>query len=54
MSNKKKHIDECGCEHHPHGNNPSHHINGKCPTDFVFDNLIETLKKEFEKDFEEK
>ena len=54
MSNKKKHVDDCGCEHHPHGKNHSHHINGKCPTDLVFDNLIETLKKEFEKDFEDK
>ena len=54
MSNKKDHVDDCGCEHHTHSKNPSHHIDGKCPTDLFIDNLIDTLKKEFEKDIEDK
>lgn len=34
MSNKKQHADDCGCEHYDHSKSPSHHINGKCPTDY--------------------
>ncbi|MFX1258035.1 MAG: hypothetical protein ACFFAN_09255 [Promethearchaeota archaeon] len=54
MSNKKDHIDDCGCEHHTHAKNASHPKNGKCPTDLFVDNLIEALKKDFEKITEEK
>jgi len=54
MSNKKKHAENCGCEHHDHSESPSHHMNGICPTDSFVDNLIDTLKKEFDKDIKKK
>ena len=52
MNDKKKHADNCGCEHHSHGNHASHHMDGKCSSDLFADNLIEILKKDFEKDSE--
>jgi len=54
MSNEKKHADDCGCEHHDHSKDVSHHINGKCPADLLVDNLIDSIKKEFEKELGEK
>ena len=50
MSNEKKHENNCGCEHHDHSKNASHHLDGKCPADMFADNLIETIKKEIEKE----
>ena len=50
MTNKKHHADDCGCEHHSHGKEPSHHLDGKCHIDSFVENLVETVKKEFEKD----
>jgi len=54
MSNKKKHADDCGCEHHDHSEGSTHHMDGKCPTDSFVDKLIDNLKKEFEKESESK
>ena len=45
MNDKKKHADDCGCEHHSHVNNPSHHMDGKCPSDFFVDNLIVNVEE---------
>ena len=53
MNDKKNHADNCGCEHHSHGEHASHHMDGKCPSDLFVDNLIEVLKKDFEKDSKE-
>jgi hypothetical protein len=50
MSNKKNHVDDCGCEHHDHSKSPTHHTDGKCPTDLLFDKIIDNLKKEFEEE----
>ncbi|TXT67536.1 MAG: hypothetical protein BAJALOKI1v1_70027 [Promethearchaeota archaeon] len=54
MKDKKQHSDDCGCEHHEHSDSPAHHIDGKCPTDLLFDNIIENLKKEFEQESDDK
>ena len=54
MNDKKNHADNCGCEHHSHVTKPSHHADGKCLSDLFVDNLIEILKKDFEKDSEAK
>ncbi|MFX1444876.1 MAG: hypothetical protein ACFFHV_15805 [Promethearchaeota archaeon] len=50
MSDKKRHADDCGCEHHDHTEDATHHIGVACPTETFADNLIEYLKKEFEKE----
>ncbi len=52
MSNKKKHAEDCGCEHHDHLKGSTQNMDGKCPTDSFVDNLIDNLKKEFEKESE--
>ncbi len=50
MGNKKNHADDCACEHHDPSESPTHHMDGKCTTDSFVDNLIDNLKKEFEKE----
>jgi hypothetical protein len=50
MSNEKKYADDCGCEHHDHSKSLSHHLDGKCPTDLLFDKIIDNLKKQFEEE----
>jgi len=56
MKNEKSHADDCGCEHHsdssPHSH--SHHMDGHCPTDAFVNNLVDSIKKEFEKEMEDK
>ena len=53
MSDNKRHADDCGCEHHDQAEGATHHIGDTCPTEALADNLIEYLKKEFEKDSRE-
>ena len=54
MKNEKTNADDCGCEHHSNLIIPSHHMDGHCPTDSFVDNLIDSIKKEFEKEMEDK
>ena len=54
MKNEKSHADDCGCEHHANSSTQSHHMDGHCPTDSFVDNLIDSLKKEFEEDLKDK
>ena len=54
MKNEKSYIDDCGCEHHSNLDSQSHHMDGHCPTDSFVNYLIDSIKKEFEKELEEK
>ena len=54
MKNEKSHAEDCGCEHHSNLSTHSHHMDGHCPTDLFVDNLIDSIKKEFEKEMEDK
>ena len=50
MNSKKNQVDDCGCEHHTHEKGSSHHLDGKCHIDSFVEDLVESVKKEFEKD----
>jgi hypothetical protein len=54
MKEEKSNVDDCGCEHHSKSGSHSHHLDGHCPTDAFVNNLVDSIKKEFEKESEGK